>query len=131
QDRTHDLSVVGIYDISPKWSISALFVFYTGSAVTFPSGKYQIDGQTYFMYTQRNGYRMPNYHRLDLGATWNIKNTKKFESSLNISIYNVYARENAYSISFRENEDDPTKTEAVRTALFRLVPSITYNFKFK
>lgn len=131
QDRTHDLSVVGIYDISPKWSISALFVFYTGSAVTFPSGKYQIDGQTYFVYTQRNGYRMPNYHRLDIGATWNMKNTKKFESSMNFSIYNVYARENAYSIAFRENADDPTKTEAVQTALFRLVPSITYNFKFK
>jgi hypothetical protein len=131
QDRTHDLSVVGIYDITPKWSVSALFVFYTGNAVTFPSGKYQIDGQTYFIYTQRNGYRMPNYHRLDLGVTCLLKNTKKFESSLNISIYNVYARENAYSISFRENADDPSKTEAVQTTLFRLIPAITFNFKFK
>lgn len=131
QDRMHDLSVVGIYEITPKWSISALFVFYTGNAVTFPSGKYQIDGQTYYVYTQRNGYRMPNYHRLDIGVTWLRKNTKKFESSWNFSIYNVYAHQNAYSISFRENADDPTKTEAVQTSLFRLVPSITYNFKFK
>lgn len=131
QDRTHDLSVVGIYDITPKWSISALFVFYTGNAVTFPSGKYQVDGQTYFIYTQRNGYRMPNYHRLDLGVTWLRKNTKKFESSWNFSIYNAYARENAYSITFRENKDDPSKTEAVQTTLFRIVPAITYNFKFK
>ncbi len=131
QDRTHDLSIVGIYDITPKWSISALFVFYTGNAVTFPSGKYQLDGQTYFIYTQRNGYRMPNYHRLDLGVTWLRKNTKKFESSWNFSIYNAYAHENAYSITFRENADDPSKTEAVQTTLFRIVPAITYNFKFK
>lgn len=131
QDRMHDLSLVGIFEITPKWSISALFVFYTGNAVTFPSGKYQVDGQTYYVYTQRNGYRMPNYHRLDIGVTWLRKNTKKFESSWNFSIYNVYAHENAYSISFRENPDDPTKTEAVQTSLFRLVPSITYNFKFK
>ena len=131
QDRTHDISVVGIYEINKKLSVSALFVFYTGNAVTFPSGKYQIDGQTYFIYTQRNGYRMPNYHRLDVGLTWEIKNTVKFESSLNFSIYNVYAHENAYSITFRENPDDPNKTEAVQTTLFRFVPAITYNFKFK
>ncbi|MNK05537.1 TonB-dependent Receptor Plug Domain protein [compost metagenome] len=131
QDRTHDLSVVGIYEITPKWSVSALFVFYTGNAVTFPSGKYQIDNETYFIYTQRNGYRMPNYHRLDLGVTWLRKNTKKFESSWNFSVYNAYARENAYSITFRANEDNPAVTEAVQTTLFRLVPAITYNFKFK
>jgi hypothetical protein len=131
QDRMHDLSLVGIFDINPKWSISALFVFYTGNAVTFPSGKYQIDGQTYYVYTQRNGYRMPNYHRMDIGVSWLWKNTKKFEGSWNFSIYNVYAHQNAYSISFRENADDPTKTEAVQTSLFRLVPSITFNFKFK
>lgn len=131
QDRTHDISVVGIYDFNSKWSVSALFVFYTGNAVTFPSGKYQVDGESYFIYTERNGYRMPNYHRLDLAVTWNIKNTPKFESSLNLSIYNVYARENAYSITFRTNEDDPNKTEAVQTTLFKIVPAITYNFKFK
>lgn len=131
QDRTHDLSIVTIYDITPKLSVSALFVFYTGNAVTFPSGKYQVDGETYFIYTERNGYRMPNYHRLDLGVTWIRKNTDKFESSWNFSIYNAYARENAYSITFRTNADDPNKTEAVQTTLFKLVPAITYNFKFK
>lgn len=131
QDRTHDISVVGIYDLTKKMSISALFVFYTGNAVTFPSGKYSIDGETYFIYTERNAYRMPNYHRLDLALTWQRKNTEKFESSWNFSIYNVYARENAYSITFRQNADDPNKTEAVQTTLFKLVPAITYNFKFK
>lgn len=131
QDRTHDLSVVGIYDITKKLSISALFIYYTGNAVTFPSGKYTIDGQTQFLYTERNGYRMPAYHRLDIGVTWYRKNTEKFESSWNFSLYNVYGRENAYSITFRQNADNPAVTEAVQTSLFRWVPSITYNFKFK
>jgi hypothetical protein len=74
---------------------------------------------------------MPNYHRLDLALTWQRKNTDKFESSWNFSIYNVYARENAYTITFRQNVEDPNKTEAVQTTLFKLVPAITYNFKFK
>ncbi len=131
QDRTHDLSVVAIYDISKKLSVSALFIFYTGNAVTFPSGKYEVDDKTYFLYTDRNGSRMPNYHRLDLALTWYRKDTEKFESSWNLSVYNVYGRENAYSIDFRTSESDPNKTEAVQTTLFKLVPAITYNFKFK
>jgi hypothetical protein len=130
QDRTHDVSLVGIYDINDKLSVSATWVFYTGSAVTFPSGKYYIDGNIQWLYTERNGYRMPNYHRLDLSVTYYNKKTDKFESSWNFGIYNAYARENAWTISFRESETDPTKTEAVQIALFRLVPSITYNFKF-
>jgi hypothetical protein len=131
QDRTHDISIVGIYDITPKLSISALFVYYTGNAVTFPSGKYTVGGTTQFLYTERNGYRMPAYHRMDLGLTWLRKNTEKFESSWNFSIYNLYGRENAFTITFRENADNPNVTEAVQTSLFRWVPSVTYNFKFK
>ncbi len=131
QDRTHDLSVVTIYDLTPKLSLSALFVFYTGNAVTFPSGKYTIEGQTQFLYTNRNGGRMPNYHRLDLGVNWIRKNTDTYESSWNFSIYNAYGRENAYTIAFQEKEGNPNITEAVQTSLFRWIPAITYNFKFK
>jgi hypothetical protein len=130
QDRTHDVSVVGIFDLNEKWSFSATFVYNTGSAVTFPSGKYIVDGQVQFLYTERNGYRMPAYHRMDLGATWQRKKTEKFESSWNFSIYNLYGRENAYVITFRQSESDPTKTEAVRVALFKMIPSVTYNFRF-
>ena len=129
QDRTHDFSIVAMYQLSPKWNISSNWVYYTGNAVTFPSGKYGIDGNTVYVYTERNGYRMPAYHRLDIGATYEKKH-KKYESSWNFSVYNAYARENAYTITFQDNEKDPTKTEALRTALFKLVPSVTYNFKF-
>ncbi|MCK4664037.1 MAG: TonB-dependent receptor [Bacteroidales bacterium] len=130
QDRTHDISIVGIYELNKRWTFSATWVYNTGNAVTFPSGKYMVDGLTIPLYTDRNGYRMPDYHRLDIGATIISKKTKKYESSWNFSVYNAYARKNAYSIDFRENENDPTKTEAVRLALFQIVPSITYNFKF-
>jgi len=129
-DRTHDVSIVLMYDFNDKLKVSANWVYNTGNAVTFPEGKYVIDGVTVPAYTNRNGYRMPDYHRLDLGVTLTNKKREKFESSWNFSVYNAYARKNAYSISFRENENDPSKTEAVQQSLFQIVPSITYNFNF-
>lgn len=130
QDRTHDLALVGIYQLNNKWTISANWVYYTGDAVTFPAGKYIIDDQVVFYYTERNSYRMPAYHRLDVGATMQLKKKGRYASELNFSLYNAYGRENAYSIEFRESENDPDKTEAVQTTLFKFIPSITYNFKF-
>lgn len=130
QDRTHEISVVGIYQASKKWTLSSTFVYYTGNAVTFPSGKYNVDGKTYFYYTERNGYRMPKYHRMDFAATLQGKKTAKYESNWSFSVYNLYGRENAFSIDFREDPGDPTKTQAVQTTLFKMIPSITYNFKF-
>ncbi|MEX1002918.1 MAG: TonB-dependent receptor [Crocinitomicaceae bacterium] len=144
QDRTHDVSVVLMYKIHPQLTVSGTWVYYTGNAVTFPSGKYIIDGQVVNYYTERNGYRMPNYHRADVGLTFDHKKfkevtdpdsgetkrvPKKWHSSWNLSVYNLYARENAYSITFQENEQTG-ETEAVQLALFKIVPSISYNFKF-
>lgn len=145
QDRTHDISLVLMYQITERLNVSGSWVYYTGSAVSFPSGKYETNGQVYNLYTSRNGYRMPVYHRLDIGLTWDgkkyklIKNVetgevkkqrKKFHSSWNVSVYNLYARENAYMISFEESKTDPNKTEAVQLSLFKIIPSITYNFNF-
>jgi hypothetical protein len=130
QDRTHDIAIVGSYQMNPKWTFSANWIYYTGDAVTFPAGKYRVDNQVIFYYTERNGYRMPTYHRLDLGATWQLKKRKKYTSELAFSLYNAYGRENAYTIAFRESKEDPQKTEAVRTALFKYIPSVSYNFKF-
>ncbi len=130
QDRTHDISVVGIYELNKKWTFSATFVYYTGNAITFPSGKYNVDGQEVFYYTERNGYRMPDYHRLDVGATLKLRERKRFSSELAFSVYNVYGRQNPYIINFRQSETNPNLTEAYQIALFRWVPSITYNFKF-
>lgn len=130
QDRTHDISIVGMYDLNKKWSLSAAWVYYTGNALTYPSGKYQVDGKDVMYYAERNGYRAPAYHRLDLGATCKLKQTRKFSSELAFSLYNAYGRENAYMINFRTNDDDPDKTSAYQYALFRFVPSVSWNFKF-
>jgi len=130
QDRTHDIAVVAMYQLNKKWTLSGNWIFYTGDAVTYPSGKYTVDNEVYFYYSERNGYRMPNYHRLDVGATKQLKRGQRFSSELNFSIYNLYGRANAYQVSFRESETEPDKTEAVKTSLFTFVPSISYNFKF-
>lgn len=130
QDRTHDIAIVASWQLNKKWTFSANWIYYTGDAVTFPSGKYRVDDQVIFYYTERNGYRLPDYHRLDLGATMQLKQNKKFSSELVFSLFNAYGRENAYTITFRESKTDPSKTEAVQTALFKFVPSVSYNFKF-
>lgn len=130
QDRTHDIAIVGAYQLNDKWTISANWVYYTGDAVTFPAGKYRVDNQTVFYYTDRNAYRLQDYHRLDLGATCQLKKKKRWSSELTFSLYNAYGRENAFTIDFRDNKDDPSRTEAARYALFKFIPSISYNFKF-
>jgi hypothetical protein len=131
QDRTHDISVVAMYDVTKRINVSAVFVYQTGNAVSFPTGKYEINGQTVWLYSERNGYRMPAYHRLDLAATFQLKERKHFNSEIAISLYNAYGRENAYIITFEQSEADPTKTVAVQTSLFRWVPSISWNFNIK
>lgn len=132
QDRTHDISLVGIYSLSKKWTLGATFVYNTGNAITFPSGKYQVNGETMFYYTERNGYRMPDYHRLDLSLTYEkpSASTDRWRSSWSFGLYNAYNRKNAYIIDFRENEDNKDVTEAYRIALFGIIPSISWNFKF-
>ena len=130
QDRTHDIAIVGAYKMKKRWTLSANWVLYTGDAVSFPEGKYNIGTETYYYYTRRNGYRLPTYHRLDVSATKAFKTKKKFSSELSFSLYNAYGRENAYIITFRDKKSEPLQTEAVKTILFRFVPSVSYNFKF-
>lgn len=132
QDQTHNVALVGIYHVNRKWTISSTFVYNTGNAVTFPTGKYtDASGRVIFVYSERNGYRMPAYHRLDLGATCKIRDKKKYSAELAFSLYNAYGRQNAYLINFRQDPNNPDQTQAVQYSLFRFVPSISYNFNFK
>ncbi len=126
QDRTHDVSIVLVYDLNARWSFGATWVYYTGNAITFPSGNYMIGGRLVPYYTSRNGYRMPSYNRLDLSVTWNINE----HSNLNLSVYNAYDRMNPYAITFQQVPGNPNQTEALQTTIFPIIPSITYNFKF-
>ncbi len=130
-DRPHDFSIVGMYQLNRKWNLSAAFVYRSGDAVTYPVGKYESKGEVINLYDKRNNSRLPDYHRLDLGATMMLKSNERFESDLNFSVYNAYARKNAFIVNFRESREDPSKTEAVKFSLFSILPSITYNFRFK
>ncbi|MES2427752.1 MAG: TonB-dependent receptor [Bacteroidota bacterium] len=129
-DRTHDISVVGIYKLSSRWTLSGTFVYGTGNAVTYPHGKYTVGGLTTFYYSDRNSDRLPPYSRLDLGATLEGKQHKRFHSSWTFGLYNAYDRKNPYTITFQDNPDDRTRTQAVKTSLFGRIPSVTYNFTY-
>ncbi len=130
-DKTHDLAVFASYDINDKWNINANFVYQTGQPTNFPEGQFEFQGLTIPFFGLRNQERLPDFHRLDLSATITPKRNKKrkLQSEWVFSVYNVYNRMNAASINFRENEDTG-RNEALRTSIFGIIPSVTYNFKF-
>lgn len=130
QDRLHDLSIVGVYSLNPRWTLSGTFIYTTGNAVTYPTGKYMLNDMVVYQYGKRNADRMPATHRLDFSATYERLSKKRFQSSWSFGLYNVYGRRNPYSIAFKENATNPQKIDAVQTSLFQWIPSVTYNFKF-
>lgn len=130
QDQTNHISLVGMYQATKKWTFSADFVYNTGDAVTWPSGKFSVDGAPVYYYGARNSNRLPAYNRLDIGATLLAKKTAKYESSWNFSIYNLYGQSNPYDIIFQTDPNNANKTQVQQTTLFKMVPSVTYNFKF-
>lgn len=129
-DKTHDLSITATYQLNKKWTFSSNFAYQTGLPTTYPTAQYKFENLTIPVYSPRNSNRLPDYHRLDISATYTpIQKKKKYSSSWNFGIYNVYNRMNAVSLSFRNNEETGVN-EAVRLSLFGIVPSVTYNFKF-
>lgn len=131
-DRPHTIYIVANYELSQYISFGANFIFATGQPVTYPIARMAVGGVILPVYSKRNEYRMPDYHRLDVSFTWKPKPKKKhtWSGEWNFSVYNVYGHKNAWAINF---VDDPTtayKTKAEMTYLFTFVPSITYNFKF-
>ena len=129
-DRTHDVSLVANWRLYNRLTLSGVWVYATGNAVTFPSGRYEIGNMAVPYYTERNGYRMPAYHRLDLSLTIDGKAGKKFRTSWDLSVFNLYNRHNAYMITFRESAENHGSLEAVKLSLFGIVPSIGMNFNF-
>ncbi len=131
-DRTHDIAVVTSFEISKKWSVGANWIYQSGRAVTVPTGRFVYGGTVIPVYSDRNDARLPAYHRLDFAATLVPKHDseKRFKGEWVFSIYNVYARKNAYSINFVTDDENPNLTYAEKTYLFSIIPAITYNFKF-
>ena len=130
-DRTHDFSLTAQYKLSEKWFLGANFIFQTGRPATFPLGQYEYQGQVVPVYEARNASRLESFHHLDISATWNLKHKskKRWSDEIVFSVYNVYDRKNAASVSFRKNTDTGNN-EAVRLSIFGIIPAITYNFKF-
>lgn len=130
-DRPHNFVIVANYEITPQLSVAANWIYNTGQPVTYPYGQYTIGGATYAVYNgSRNESRYPAYHRMDLSLTWQLphRSWKRWESELNVSVYNAYAHHNTWAVTFDQDENGVVKTE--RMYLFSAVPSISYQFKF-
>jgi len=140
-DRRHDVSISLNYEIiRNKLSVSAVWVFASGNTMTTPAGYYIFNGILMTEYIDRNGYRLPPYHRLDLSVNWNIAKRKRFETGVNFSIYNVYNHKNPFFIfyetttNFNPEVNPPIfdiTTKAYKMSLFPIIPSINWNFKIK
>lgn len=131
-DKPNDISVVVNYVIDESKILSVNWVYATGSPVTFPTGRAEYGGKIVPVYSERNSYRMPDYHRMDVSFTIKGKEKpeRKFSHEWNFSVYNLYGRKNAWAINFVQDEVYPDVTYAEMTYLFSVIPSITYNFKF-
>jgi len=128
-DRRHDLNIVAMYDLTDRWSLSASFLFASGQALSVPDAKYQLSGATIYYYSQRNSYRTPATHRLDISANYRHAG-KKFTYEWNIGIYNLYNHYNPYMIYFENYPENPSGTRAVQYSMYGIVPSVSYTLKF-
>ena len=131
-DVPHDFKAALSYKLSKRTLISANFTYSTGAPITYPVGRAEYQGAFIKIYSDRNSYRLPDNHRLDLALTLKGKKkpNKKWEGEWNFSLYNAYGRKNPWFVTFEQDEDNPKVIKAEKTYLFTFVPSITYNFKF-
>lgn len=130
-DKTHDVSLNASYDLNEKWSFNSNLIYQSGQPTNYPIGQFEYKNLSIPIYGDRNSQRLPSYHRLDISATLTPRKNKsrKLQAQWIFGIYNLYNRKNAASIAFSRNEDTGNN-EALRTSIFGVVPSVTYNFKF-
>jgi len=131
-DKTHDISFNGSYELNKKWSFGTNFVLQSGQPTNYPTGQIEFQGLRLPVYeADRNSERLPTYHRLDISATLTPEKNKnkKMKGEWVFSIYNLYNRKNAASINFSQ-DIETSDTQAIRTSIFGIIPSVTYNFKF-
>lgn len=131
-DKPHDISVVINYNFSKRLVGGLNWVYSTGVPVTLPTGRAVWGNKIVPIYSDRNDYRMPDYHRLDLSLTFKPKENpdRRWYGEWNLSVYNAYARKNPWAINFVQDSGNAYSTYAEMTYLFSIIPSISYNFKF-
>jgi outer membrane receptor for ferrienterochelin and colicin len=128
-DRRHDFKIAAVHKVSSRFEISGEWVYGTGQAISLPTSVF-LDGggNTIEVYKGRNGFRMPSYHRLDLGMKF-IKKKKKYERAWVIGIYNVYNRQNPFFI-YRDFDSQANKPVFRQVSLFPIIPSLSWQIKF-
>jgi hypothetical protein len=124
-DKTHNLSVVGVWQWTPKWTIGSTFLLATGLPVTLPRARYVVDDFLVPDFGGRNGARLPLYHRLDVSLTRTLR-----RGELQFGVLNAYNRFNAQALRVRQSTRNPLQAEAVQTSIFGAIPSINYVFRF-
>jgi hypothetical protein len=131
-DIPHDFSIVAMYELTKRINVSAVWVYQTGRPFNSPAARWEFGKLILPYYPGRNKDRYPNYHRLDLSLTLKskVKPNKRFRGEWVFSAYNAYNKDNATSIYFETDKTDPLRTKAMQSSLFRIMPSITYNFNF-
>lgn len=130
-DKPHSINLVLNYDVTPRLTVSASWVYSTGVPATFPVGMYTYNNTTTAVYSKKNTERLPDYHRCDFGVTYKSKpSDKRYRWDWNLSIFNIYNRHNAYAIYFEADEKNPKQIKAYRMSLLPILPSVTYNFYF-
>lgn len=130
-DKTHDLSLNVSYNHSKKWKWDANAILQTGQPITYPLGQYEFMGTRVPSFGQRNGQRLPVYHRIDIAATLTPKKQQnnKIKASWVFGVYNIYNRRNAATISFKQ-DPETGKNQAYKLSIFGIIPSVTYNIRF-
>lgn len=131
-DKPHNFTVMANYELRPRVQVGANFVLTSGAPTSLPTARWEYGGVIMPYYSERNGYRLPTYHRLDVSTTiqLNKKENAKYESELNISIYNIYNRKNPFTIYFEPEEQGSYAVKAYALSMFGIIPSVTWNFKF-
>jgi hypothetical protein len=130
-DRPHDFALVISYDHSERLNLSGSWVYTSAPPRTMPTSRFEYGGTSAPVYSDRNTIRIFPYHRLDVAVNYRLNRSKRrYEHFINFSVYNAYMRKNPIMISFRQDPEDESKTNAVITILYRIVPSLTYSFKF-
>jgi hypothetical protein len=131
-DKPNAVNIVANYDFTMRISASVIWTYASGLPVTFPTGRAIVGNAIIPIYSNRNAYRMPAYHRLDLSVSLKGKDKpgRRWHGEWNFSVYNAYNRHNAWSINFTHDSNNPNITYAEKTYLFAIIPALTYNFKF-
>jgi len=130
-DRPHDFAIVLAYDLNDRLSFSGNWIYTSAQPRTMPTSRFEYRGNIGPVYSDRNTIRIFPYHRLDVAVNYRLNRTKRrFDHFINLSVYNVYLRKNPIQISFRQDEENQMITRAYMVYLYRIVPSLTYSFKF-